>query len=313
MPGLDAPVLAWLGDHHGVITIGELAALGVTDRRRDPLVAHGLLVPVHRGVYRSIGSPETPLGRARSVCAAHDDYVVASRTAARLWALRRIPADPHLDALALHGTPALRAPWARLRRTTWLPESDIVTRPDGIRLTSPPRTVFDLAAHLDPAAFESVVEQVLDQYCTLPTLLATAEPLLGRGRPGSARFRAVLGSRPARLRPVQSDLELQVLSALRRAGLPLERQFVLRVHTGTIRLDAADPSIRWGLEIDHVTWHGGRLDAQADKARDRSARLAGWQVERVTDRELADRFDAVVAELVALHRQRAAEVASRGA
>ena len=42
-----------------------------------------------------------------------------------------------------------------------------------------------------------------------------------------------------------------------------------------VHLDAADPAIKGGLEIDPVTWNGGRFDAQCDKVRDRGARRLG--------------------------------------
>ena len=74
-----------------------------------------------------------------------------------------------------------------------------------------------------------------------------------------------------------------------------------------IHLDGAVPELRWAVEIDHVTWHGGRFDTQRDKDPDRGARRLGWQVERVTDHELADDFARRHrSELVELHRLRRA-------
>ena len=56
-----------------------------------------------------------------------------------------------------------------------------------------------------------------------------------------------------------------------------------------------------------MTWHGGRFDAQRDKARDRNARRVGWQVDRVTDLELAEHFPAAIDELVELWTMRRRE------
>ena len=64
--------------------------------------------------------------------------------------------------------------------------------------------------------------------------------------------------------------------------------------------DGAIPSIKWAVEIDHVTWHGGRIDAQDDKARDRALRRIGWQVDRVTDEDVRKRFRQTIDELVEL-------------
>ena len=131
--------------------------------------------------------------------------------------------------------------------------------------------------------------------------------LAGRGRSGSARVRRVLSLRPGWQKPAGSGPEIRVLRALRDHGLGhLVSQHPLRLPNGSmVHLDAADPAINWGREIDHVTWHGGRFDAQYDKVRDRGARRLGWQIERVTDHECRSNLQAVVREVVELHALRA--------
>lgn len=112
-------------------------------------------------------------------------------------------------------------------------------------------------------------------------------------------------------RPAGSGIELRVLRALEQRGIVLVRQFPLTLRNGvTIHPDGADPAVRWAIEVDHVTWHGGRLDTQRDKGRDRSARLIGWQVERVTDQEITDNFDAAIDELALLHAERTASTSA---
>jgi hypothetical protein len=111
-------------------------------------------------------------------------------------------------------------------------------------------------------------------------------------------------------RPAGSGLELRVLDALERRGVrPLVRQHPLRLPNGlVIHTDGADPRVNWAIEVDHVTWHGGRFEAQRDKARDRGARRIGWQVDRVTDQELDENFRGAIDELVDLWSQRCQEV-----
>src|SRR6478672_10802112 len=85
-----------------------------------------------------------------------------------------------------------------IHRTYRVDPEDVVEQLDGIRYTSPPRTVFDLASMLTDERLESVIEQVLhDGLATMPTLLATADRLRQRGRRGSARMGRVIASRPA--------------------------------------------------------------------------------------------------------------------
>ena len=65
-----------------------------------------------------------------------------------------------------------------------------------------------------------------------------------------------------------------------------------------VRIDLAEPELKFGVEVDHVTWHGGRLDSQNDKARDRALARLGWTIVRVTDADVRVRFHETIAELV---------------
>jgi very-short-patch-repair endonuclease len=147
-----------------------------------------------------------------------------------------------------------------------------------------------------------LTEWVLDHHASVPSMWQMMRRMNHRGRPGLARAKRVLSQRPAWQRPAGSGLELRVLSALERAGVQgLVRQHPIRLSDGVvIHPDGALPGIRWAVEVDHVTWHGGRLDAQRDKGRDRKLRRIGWQVDRVTDVELKENFEATIAELVEL-------------
>lgn len=308
MSGLTSVVARWFADHHGIASAAELTALGVTDDQRKYLIHHGLLIVVHRGVYRVATMPESFESKCRAACATASDVTLSEFTAARLWSIRGLRPCDSVQVMTDHGAHPFSTD-VRVRRTNQLPSSDVVVLPGGLRVTSPPRTAFDLARHVPDHVLETIIEQILDRHCTMPTLWELGRRLSGHGRPGAARFNRVLSLRPAWQKPAQSNLEYRALRAIENAiGVPLVRQFELKLHDGTrIHLDGADPLSHWGVEIDHVTWHGGRIDAQRDKGRDRGARRLGWQVERVTDLELKDRFDSVIAELAELHRRRSRE------
>ncbi|HWM20762.1 MAG TPA: hypothetical protein VNO51_13805 [Ilumatobacteraceae bacterium] len=80
--------------------------------------------------------------------------------------------------------------------------------------------------------FESLTEQVLDNFCTLPTLFETVRRVSSRGRAGSARVRRVLSQRDVWQRPAGSALGLRVLRALESCGIVLVRQYPLRLRNG---------------------------------------------------------------------------------
>ena len=84
-----------------------------------------------------------------------------------------------------------------------------------------------------------------------------------------------------------SDLELRLERALIDAGLPRP------LRQPPLELPPARPSTRLllaaraeALEVDHVTWHGGKLDLTYDKRRDRQLWHLGIHVTRVTDDEI---------------------------
>jgi hypothetical protein len=291
--------------HFGIVGVCRLRELGISLHEQDKLVAARVIGQVHRGVFRLLAVPSSFEANCLAACVADDELVIAGSSAARLWRFKHTKMSDVVVASVSHDrTPVSRG--VVLRRTNVLGDTDIVVRPDGIRVTSPARTWFDRASELSDRYFESLTEQVLDDFCTLPTLFDTVRRLSSRGRAGSARVRRVLSQRSAWQRPADSELELRVLQALEVHGIALVRQYPLRLPSGVlIHLDGADPVAKWGVEVDHVTWHGGRFEAQTDKARDRGARRIGWQIDRITDQECREHFGRSIRELVDLYRHRA--------
>ncbi|MEM1333801.1 MAG: type IV toxin-antitoxin system AbiEi family antitoxin domain-containing protein [Actinomycetota bacterium] len=292
---------------HGVVTSDDLRRHGVTADAQRQLVRRGVLVRVHRGVVRVATAPDTFESRcvAASVGAG---AVVTGLAAARLWECR-LAGRPELPiVLVPHGSHSIAA-GAIVRRTNRLDDEDRRRRDDGILLASPARTWFDCARDVGDSRFEGITEWVLDRHTSLPTLWRTTRRLAASGRPGSARVRRVMERRSDWQRPSDSMLELSVLNGLGARGVPeLVRQHAITLLDGSIiHVDGADIPTRWAVEVDHVTWHGGRFDAQRDKHRDRALRRAGWVVERITDQEMQDDARAALDDLAsayAAHVQR---------
>jgi hypothetical protein len=309
MSVLPTSILSFARTHHGVVTGELLSTSGVGRHARARLIHQGFLDPVHAGVYRISSHSVTFEQQCLAACFAVDHLAVCGPSAGRLMGLRRMPLGPvhamverrkiELDGVVVH-------------RTTTLGPGDVAVRPDGIRLLKPSRLVPDLARFLDDLDLESVIEQLLDRRVTsVPSLCASARRLRAPGRDGTTRLGRVLAARPAWLKPKDSHLEVSVLRALADRGIELVPQFELDIGEAVpIHLDGADPEIRFGLEIDHVTWHGGRVEAQRDKRRDRRALQMGWLVTRVTDEDLELDFDGVIAEVVDIHRQHSRRRAS---
>jgi very-short-patch-repair endonuclease len=227
-----------------------------------------------------------------------------------MWDMRRAPADMRIHVSVPLGRRPRPAPATDVvvHRSACLPACDLVQRADGIVVTSPPRTLFDMAALVDRLSLESMIEQAIERrMCSIPTLLGVADRLARPGRAGSGRFVAVLASRPAWRKPVDSHDELVLEQALVRAGLPRPvRQHPVRLRTGRrVHPDLAWPDLRFAVEVDHRTWHASGAAVAYDKHRDRQLRLVGWSVERVTDDDVRERLATTADEIRQLYADRA--------
>lgn len=283
MPAWHAAVDRWFGAHHGVAAVTDLVRLGMSEATVYRLVREGRLERIMPGVVRSLQFPETDVQVYAAACARNPAALVAFTSACRLWGYRKV-ADVGRYILAPHGlSPEL--PGVVVRRCRRIDPVDVVVRQDGIRLTSPPRTLFDSADMLGFSVARSVMEQVLhEQLCTLGTITDTVARLAHPNRPGTRTMTAVIASRPVWQAALQSDLEMRVLAEIERQGLPRPvTQCPVLLPTGiTIHLDFGWPQWLVGLEVDHPAWHAGVEEQHRDSTRDRKAGTIGWLVPRIS-------------------------------
>jgi len=300
-----------IASRHGIVSRSDLITDGLSQHSIRRLVERRVIETIHQGVHRVATAPDSFEQRCAAACVADPSVVITGRAAGRLWGFRHIGEVATPIALIEHD----RKPLARgvvLRRSNIIEPEDAVARHDGIRVASPPRAWFDCARDLTDERFEMLTEWVLDHHAQVPTLWNVLQRLNQQGRPGLARARRVYSARETWQKPAGSGLELKVLRALERAGLPsLVRQHRIVLPDGSVvHPDGAIPALRWAVEVDHVTWHGGRFDAQYDKGRDRKLRKIRWQVERITDAELRDDFAGTIADVVEMYTLRARSTAA---
>ncbi len=295
MQPLPRPLIALARGQHGLLTKDQVAA--ISRRQRSLAIGSGQLTIVHRDVYRLASHPETFEQRCLAACFAAPDAVLSGPTAARLYHVRRV----HTDDVHILARRAIELTGVSAHRTTMLGAADVQML-GPLRVLRPARLACDLAAYVDDAILESAIEQMLDRrQFTLSTLRSLARQFCTSGRNGSVRLARVLDGRPNWRRPVDSDIELRLLRELERRGLEVTTQVPVLLDSGrTIHLDLAIPDLGLGIEVDHVTWHGGRLDAQRDKARDRELMRLGWTVVRATDEDVDRRLMGVADDVVAI-------------
>jgi very-short-patch-repair endonuclease len=290
---------AWFSSHLGIISVSKLVELGCTDRNIGQLVDRRELITMLPGVFRSAQWPCNREQILAAVCARNLAAMIAFTTAGQEWTLRRM-IDPKVHVLVPHGrSPEMEG--VVVHRCRRIDPVDIVHRPDGIRLTSPPRTLFDCADMIGREATTSVLEQLLnEQRLTFGTVTDTLQRLYHPNRPGSRTMLAVIQSRPAWSTALQSDLEVKVLEEMSRQNLPEPvPQFHVRLpgRDHDIAIDFAWPHLKLAVEVDHPAWHDGAADSHSDKGRDRKLTTIGWTTARITDIDVNGGLRAAVGDI----------------
>jgi very-short-patch-repair endonuclease len=273
---------------HGVVTRAQLLAAGVTNEEIRQRMCNGSLQRVHRGVYR-VGH------RARSVeatflaavWACGDGAVLSGRAAAHLWGLIKGRAS----------RPEVTAPTKRrVQGVVTRRQKDIErTTHRGIPVTTVPRTLVDLAAHLPLDALARACHEAGVKYETTP---AQVEAVL-RKRPrvrGAGRLRAVTSGD---VRVTLSVLERTFLRRLRQAGLPLPKT---NKPAHGRRVDCRWPDHRLTVELDSYRYHHSRHAWEQDRRREREARARGDEFRRYTYGDVVETPRLMLAELRALLR-----------
>jgi hypothetical protein len=252
------------------------------------------LQPLHRGVYAVGHRALTRHGRwMAAVLAGDPGAVLRRRSAAALWGIREgDPARVEIAAPGDHRRPGIAA------QRIELPD-DERDEHEGIRVTTPARTLLDLAAVLDEHQLARACERAEALRLGSPTSLAELLDRYPR-RPGTPNLRRLIEEHRIVPTTTANDLERRFLTFLDANELP--RPLVnesIDPHT--------TPDFRWTdhrliVELDGFETHGTRAAFERDRARDRQLMAQGWRVARITKRQLDSDPDQLAAELGAMLR-----------
>lgn len=291
---------------HGVAGLEQLIATGLSRRQVKRLAADGDILPGLRGTYRSPSVTEGELMRCAEVCLARSNVAIAGPTAGRIWQLRHLAGDRRVHVIAPRASNPAIAPWVRTYHTNAIHDDDVIQRGDGIRITTPARTVFDLARFLEPRRLLSTIEQVMQRHgVTESELRRVASDWLSPQRPWALTFLHQLGRRlPGGA--AESHPEVRVANALRALGVRgLERQHRIELpRYGMARFDLAIPRLRWAVEIDVYPSHDETNGRASDERRDEAANSLGWLVTRISAADYTGRFDARMSEVGRIYHDR---------
>lgn len=177
---------------------------------------------------------------------------------------------------------------------------------DAIPVTSPFRTIFDLAAvaemrELERAFHEAEAREVTDRV-SLPMLLERYP-----GRRGSKNLRMLLEARQP-IGITRNDFEEAFVALVDRYGLLRPRMNApLSIRGRFFEIDALWERERVAVELDSRGIHDTHKKFESDRLRDRILTAEDWRTMRVTWRQLQEEPAEIVADLrSALERPAAA-------
>jgi very-short-patch-repair endonuclease len=271
------------------LTRAQLLAAGVSASAIGRALRAGKLHRVHRGVYAAL-APEllTEDGHlVAALLAAGEGALLSHGTAAWRWRIIRAP--PSMIELAL---PRDHAQIAGLRVfvSRNLRPGD-TTHNGRFPATSVARTLLDLAARYDRRALLRALAEAEFQHDLRP---ADVERTLRRGHPGSANLRAALAQHAPGHGEMKSRLERRFRELLIRHGIELPQR---NQEVGPWTVDCLWRARRVVVELDGRQ-HERPHQADSDDDRDLWLRRHGYVVRRYGKRQIEQRPDEAIADLL---------------
>lgn len=292
----------------GIVSIGQLHDAGMTRAQVRSLVDRGVLIRIHRGVYRTAGTAMSTRRRLVAACLAIDGLSAASHRAALwLWGLsdRQPPIELSVTA-ARH--PDLVG--CLVHQSRDLAPDDVTVR-RGVAVTKPARTLVDVGCVVPAWEFsESLERAVHRRLVTVAALRAIVERVGGRGRNGVGILRTTLDERALGATRPESVLEPLLARLCARnniEGVVYQAELVLDGRT--IRPDFLIPDAMLVIEVDGLAVHGTREALDSDLERQNLLIAHGYLVLRYTVTHLRDP-DRVAAQILRTARRRRHELAS---
>jgi Protein of unknown function (DUF559)/Transcriptional regulator, AbiEi antitoxin len=270
--------LARLADRqHGVVSLGQLKAIGIDRWMLRRRLHSWRLRPIHRGVY-AVGSAKLTLPGywLAAVLAYGDGAVLSHRSAAALWKLRGRHRS-RVDVTSRRGRagrPGIALHECKL-------DGEDITLVGSIPVTSVARTLFDLGEVVDFRRLGQAWEEA-DRLGLLEIRAVERVVERGYGRRALKPIRRLLVEARAPV-VVRSALEERFAAFCREHGLPPPAtNVIVRGH----EVDVFWSAERLIVELDGFAYHHHRAAFERDRTRDAALLASGYRVMRVTHRRL---------------------------
>jgi hypothetical protein len=268
-------IAAFAERQFGHVTRKQLFELGAGAEWIRSQMVRGWLIRVHAGVYAVGHVPQHAHHTAFAAVLACGEGAALSHGSGRaLWGGGEWPRVPEVTTRWQRRRPGIRS-----HQSETLTPHDVRTH-QGIRATTPVRTVLDLQPRLsDPALARLVNDLRISGHLHSG---AFAE-LCARSRRVD---RLVGGVGAAPQRPSRSWLEDAFRRFTARHDLPMPITSAILPHNGR-EVDALYPEHRLIVELDSWRYHSSRTSFERDRAKDADALAHGYRTLRITNERLA--------------------------
>jgi very-short-patch-repair endonuclease len=274
---------------HGVVSRSQLAGDGIAVHVIDRCVRQGRLVLLHRGVYQAGPVLGARGAEMAALLACGGDAHVSHICAAGLHGMSEADAG----AIDVTVPPVRRRRIRGVRVHRSMLAADEVTVVAGIAVTTPARTLLDLAGCVPLRD----AEQTLARAERMQLVTRDEVRALVRRHPLSRGARVLRRwlAPDASLAFTRSKAEEELLGLVRAAMLPHPQ---LNTRVAGYEVDVLWPSEKVIVEVDGYAYHRSRRSFVVDRRRDTELAVAGYTVVRFTWADVTQRREATLARIV---------------
>ncbi len=249
---------------------------------------------MHRAVYLAGHADPLPLAReTAALLACGPGTGLRGHSAAAVWGFRDTTRSV-IDVVVVDRD-GVHRPGIRVHSAQTAAAADLRVF-DGLLLTSPARTLIDLAATLGERDLRWALEEAqVRRLVTLSDITRSLESL-PRLRGVAALRRAVQCSDPGPAM-TRSEAERRLLDLIRAARLPAPS---VNVRVAGFEVDAYWHDEQLVVEVDGFAFHRSHTAFERDRRRDAALQLRGIRVVRLTWRRLNDEPESVIALIAGL-------------